>query len=183
MQYEKMIQIKDGRDCLLRSAAETDGEVVYHFFNLTHGQTDYLLTYPDENSFDIEKERQFLSEKASSDNAVELCAFVDGVLAGNAGIDPVGSKCKIRHRAEFGIAVEKSFWGKGIGRALTNACIECARQAGYLQLELDAVAENTAALALYESVGFREYGRNPKGFRTRDGRWQALVMMRLELEE
>ena len=32
--------------------------------------------------------------------------------------------------------------GIGIGRALTEACIECARAAGYVQLELEAVAEN-----------------------------------------
>lgn len=28
-----------------------------------------------------------------------------------------------------------------------------------------------------------EYGRNPRGFLTRDGRWQELVLMRLELED
>ena len=45
-------------------------------------------------------------------------------------------------------------WGLGIGRALTEACIECAKAAGFSQLELDVVAANTAALRLYESVGF-----------------------------
>ena len=63
----------------------------------------------------------------------------------------------------------------------TEACIACARDAGYTQLELDVVADNAAALALYQSLGFTEYGRNPKGFRSRSGAWQALVLMRLEL--
>ena len=40
---------------------------------------------------------------------------------------------------------------------------------------------DTAALRLYEKAGFREYGRNPKGFRRRDGLFQELVLMRLEL--
>ena len=43
------------------------------------------------------------------------------------------------------------------------------------------MSENRAAIALYESVGFREYGRNPKGFRSRTSGWQELVLMRLEL--
>ncbi|MBQ1840819.1 MAG: GNAT family N-acetyltransferase, partial [Atopobiaceae bacterium] len=86
-----------------------------------------------------------------------------------------------RHRAEFGISVIRECWGLGIGRALTQACVACARRAGYAQLELDVVAENARAIALYRSEGFVEYGRNPKGFRTRDGRWQELVLMRLEL--
>jgi RimJ/RimL family protein N-acetyltransferase len=54
--------------------------------------------------------------------------------------------------------------------------------AGYSQLELEVVAENRAALALYKSVGFEEYGRNPRGFRSRTGGWQELVLMRLELD-
>jgi L-amino acid N-acyltransferase YncA len=37
------------------------------------------------------------------------------------------------------------------------------------------------SVALYRSVGFEEYGRNPKGFRSRVSGWQELVLMRLEL--
>lgn len=44
------------------------------------------------------------------------------------------------------------------------------------------MAENTAARMLYEHVGFTEYGRNPRGFRTRSGAWQELILMRLELD-
>ena len=79
--------------------------------------------------------------------------------------------------------MDRAYWGLGVGRALTVACIECARAAGYVQLELEAVAENKAALALYKSVGFEAYGRNPKGFRSRVTGWQELVLMRLELNK
>ena len=54
-------------------------------------------------------------------------------------------------------------------------------EVSYIQLELEAVAENKNALALYISVGFVEYGRNPKGFRSRVSGWQELVLMRLDL--
>ena len=150
-------------------------------FNLTHAQTDYLLSYPDENSYDAEQEAQFLCEKAESKNEAELLAVVDGVVAGTAGIEAVGTKYKVRHRAEFGISVAEEFWGLGIGRALMEACIECAGKAGYTQLELTVVAENRRAVALYESAGFAEYGRNPRGFRSRTAGFQALLLMRREL--
>lgn len=45
------------------------------------------------------------------------------------------------------------------------------------------MADNKRAHALYQSAGFVEYGRNPRGFRTRQGGWQELVLMRLELDE
>ena len=95
--------------------------------------------------------------------------------------DAVGSKYKMRHRADFGIGILKAYWGLGLGSALTNACIECARSAGYSQLELNVVAENTAAVALYKKFGFTEYGRNPRGFRSRISGFQELIYMRLEL--
>ena len=45
------------------------------------------------------------------------------------------------------------------------------------------VGDNETAVRLYKKYGFVEYGRNPRGFLTRDGRWQELVLMRLELED
>ena len=181
MQYGKEIILKDGAKCLLRGAGEADAAEVLRTFNLTHTETEYLLTYPEENSFAVDQEAEFLKARSESKNAIEIAAFIDGRIVGTAGIDPIGDKEKLRHRADFGIAVEKAYWGRGIGKALTLACIECARQAGYLQIELEVVAENASAVRLYESVGFREYGRNPKGFRARSG-WQTLILMRLELD-
>ena len=181
MQYEKEVFLKDGVKCLLRGAREADAAEVLRTFNLTHTETDYLLTYPEENSFTIGQEAEFLKACNKRENAIEIAAFIDGRIVGTAGIDPIGDKEKVRHRADFGIAVEKAYWGCGIGQALTLACIECAKQAGYLQIELEVVAENASAVRLYESVGFREYGRNPRGFRARSG-WQTLILMRLELD-
>ena len=131
MQYEKEIILKDGAKCLLRGAGEADAAEVLRTFDLTHAETDYFLTYPEENSFTVQEEAKFLKARSESKNAIEIAAFVDARIAGTAGIDPIDDKEKIRHRADFGIAIEKAYWGRGIGKALTLACIECAKQAGY----------------------------------------------------
>ncbi len=174
------VVLKDGRACILRNGTASDGQALLDVYILTHEQTDYLLTYPEEHSYTAEQEAALLQEKRDSTDEIELLAELDGVIAGCAGINCIGRKEKIRHRAEFGISVDRVYWGLGIGRALTEACIECAKKAGYAQLELEVVAENRAAIALYESVGFKEYGRNPKGFRSRFTGWQEVVLMRLE---
>ena len=181
MRYHKTITLKNGVECDLRNGTEKDGQTVFENFNLTHAETDYLLSYPEENSFDAAQESRYLKEKTESENEIEIIAVVGGVVAGTAGIEAVGSKYKVKHRAEFGISVAKEYWGLGIGRALMDACIECARKAGYVQLELDVVAENVKAMSMYENAGFKEYGRNPKGFRSRTAGFQELVYMRLEL--
>ena len=71
------------------------------------------------------------------------------------------SRRKVAHRACFGISILKEYWGMGIGRVLMEASIDCARQAGYTQLELEVVADNERAVSLYRCAGFEEYGRNP----------------------
>lgn len=182
LEYYKMITLKDGRQCCLRNGTEHDGQAVLENFNLTHEQTDYLLSYPDESSMDVAQETQFLKEKTESENEIEIIALVDGIVAGTAGIGAVGTKYKLRHRAEFGIGVDKAYWGLGIGRGLLDACIACARNAGYTQLELDVAAENEQAVMMYKRAGFIEYGRNPRGFCSRKTGYQELIYMRLELQ-
>lgn len=181
MEYKEIITLKDGRTCVIRQGIAADGEGVLRNFALNHAQTDFLMTYPDEITFTVEQEGEYLQQKAFSPDEAELVAEVDGLIVGQAGIARVGRADKVKHRATFGISIDIGYWHLGMGRALTKACIELARQAGYLQLELDAVADNEKALALYESEGFREYGRNPKGFRSRLTGWQELVYMRREL--
>ena len=181
MKYEQKIRLNNGKEALIRNADEADGNAVFEIFNRTHEETDYLLSYPDENSFDSEQEAQFLKEKAMSPNETELIAIIDGKIVATAGIEAVGNKYKVKHRADFGISVLKEYWGLGLGKALTEACIQCARDAGYDQVELNVVAENDRAISLYRSCGFVEYGRNPRGFNSKITGYQELVYMLLEL--
>ena len=183
MEYRKTVTLKDGRTCVLRNATEEDAPAMMDMFVLTHGQTEFLTTYADEVTFTLDGEREYLRKHQENPREVELMAEVDGRIVGSAGVTCVRDVDKTRHRASFGISIDEAWWGLGIGRALTEACIECARAAGYVQLELGVVADNVRAVNLYKSVGFVEYGRNPKGFLTRDGRYQENLHMRLELCE
>jgi RimJ/RimL family protein N-acetyltransferase len=181
MKYNQKIILKNGKEAWLRNGDATDGRAVYELFNLAHGETDYLLSYPDENSFDLEQESRFLEEKTNSQNEIEIIAIVDDKVVGSAGIESIGTKYKVRHRAEFGISVLQEYWGLGLGKALTKACIECARDAGYVQLELTVVAENERAVKMYRNFGFEEFGRNPRGFNSRVSGYQEVIYMLLQL--
>ncbi len=181
MKYNKTITLKDGRECILRNGTKEDGAALLDNFITTHAQTDFLASYPDECTMTAEAEGEFLEGLEKSANEVELLAFVGEACVGSAGFHAMGSKTKVRHRCDFGISVDESYWGLGLGRAMMEACIECAKEAGYEQMELEVVAENERAIALYEKVGFVEFGRNPKAFKSRLTGDQTLVLMRLEL--
>ncbi len=63
--------------------------------------------------------------------------------------------------------------GAGLGRALAEAAVTAARSLGYRRLLLDTVASLTAAIAIYEELGFVDipaYRHNP----LEDARYFAL---------
>lgn len=74
MKYTKKFVAKNGKEIIIRNAESADGEAVLENFNLTHAETDFLLTYPDESSFTAELESRFLGRKAESANEAELVA-------------------------------------------------------------------------------------------------------------
>ena len=181
MRYAKTVVLKGGVELLVRNAVASDARALRETTQRTHAQTDYLLSYPDEQRADDEQEARLLAETERSNNEVELVAVVDGQIVGSAGVTVVGGRRKVAHRARFGISILKEYWGMGIGRVLMDACIDCARRACYAQLELEVVADNERALSLYRRTGFEEYGRNPRGYRSAAAGYQELVHMRLEL--
>ena len=181
MRYAETVVLKDGVELLVRNAVASDARALRDIMQRTHAETDYLLSYPDEQGTDEEREVRLLEETERCGNQVELVAIVDGRIVGSAGVTAAGSRRKVAHRARFGISILKEYWGMGIGRMLMESCIDCARRAGYTQLELEVVADNERAVSLYRRSGFEEYGRNPRGYRSASSGYQELVHMRLEL--
>ncbi|MBP1587133.1 MAG: GNAT family N-acetyltransferase [Clostridia bacterium] len=181
MEYMRTVDLKDGRKCTLRHGTGNDGREALEAFIQMREETDYLLTYPEENTSSVEDEIAYLEKKAGSEREMEIVAEVDGELVGMAGISAVGDSFKVRHRAELGISVIREFWHLGIGRALMDACVECAKDAGYEQIELSVVADNERAVTMYKKDGFVEFGRNPRGFKSRISGYQELIYMRKEL--
>ena len=181
MRYAKTVLLTRGVELLVRNAVASDARALRETTRRTHAETDYLLSYPDEQGGNDEQEARSLEETERSCNEVELVAIIDGRIVGSAGVLAVRSRRKVAHRARFGISILKEYWGMGIGRVLVESCIDCARRAGYVQLELEVVADNQRAVSLYRRAGFEEYGRNPRGYRSAASGYQELVHMRLEL--
>lgn len=70
-------------------------------------------------------------------------------------------KKKEKHKASiFGMYVEPKMRTNGIGRQLLDRAVETARRmSGLKQVRLAVVEGNRSALRLYESAGFKIYGR------------------------
>ena len=92
MEYSNTVTLKDGRACILRNGTASDGQALLDVFNLTHEQTDFLLTYPEEHRYTAQQEADFLHEKTDSADEIELLAELDRKVVGCAGINCIGRK-------------------------------------------------------------------------------------------
>ena len=80
------------------------------------------------------------------------------------------------HISNASYAVSSFARGKGVGRAVVIDCIKKAKELGCGILQCNAVgASNTAALALYKSLGFTQLGVIPDGFRLKDGNYEDII--------
>lgn len=80
------------------------------------------------------------------------------------------------------VAVAAHAQGQGVGRALIRALIASAKAASVEVLTLDARGDNLAAMHLYRSLGFTEYGRL-KDFVAVGSRRYDTVFYALDLRE
>ena len=83
MNYHKTITLKDGRTCTLRNGTAEDGRALLKIFNLTHTQTDYLRTYPEEHSYTAEDEAELLRRNRPVTTLFMLMS-VDGKISTGA---------------------------------------------------------------------------------------------------
>jgi len=103
-------------------------------------------------------------------NELVFGCFVDGELAGVAGLS-FDSREKVRHKATlFGMYVPQRFRRLGLGRQLAAAALQHARgRADTRLVQLTVTAGNVPAQALYESCGFEPFGIEPFAVRTGAG--------------
>lgn len=96
-----------------------------------------------------------------------LVALVDGRVVGLLSLRR--GEGRRAHTGEFGLFVHDDFHGQGIGRKLTEACIDLAENwLGLTRIELSVYVDNVAAIALYQSCGFEIEG-TARNFCLREG--------------
>lgn len=108
-------------------------------------------------------------------------AFVNGALAGAAGLSRHARE-RERHKALlFGMAVAPACRGMGCGERLVAAVLQAARaQAGLRMVGLTVSQGNGAAQRLYERAGFVCFGVEPMAVSLGEG-WIAKLHLAIDL--
>jgi ribosomal protein S18 acetylase RimI-like enzyme len=111
---------------------------------------------------------------------VMMGGFVADRLVGFAGLR-VEPKIKERHKGFiYTVYVDRAFRGRGLAVGLVEAVIATARQAG-LRFVCLTVAVGNDARRIYDRMGFRTFGIEPRGLLV-DGDFVDEEMMVLDLD-
>ncbi|WP_244963114.1 GNAT family N-acetyltransferase [Nocardioides dongkuii] len=105
----------------------------------------------------------------------------DGVVLGTAKMGP-NRPGRGDHVGTASFLVAPQARGRGVGRALGEHVVAWHREQGYRGIQFNAVVEtNTAAVRLWESLGFVVVGTVPGAFRSRAHGFVGLHVMHLPL--
>lgn len=161
---------------LLRNAGEEDAEMLLECLKTTCGETRFLVKEPEEIELTLEDERKFIHNQNESKQNIMLLGFVDGEYVGNCSLMGM-EQGRFKHRVSLGIALYQKYTGRGIGKAMIGKLIEIAREHQFEQIELEVVADNQRAIALYKKMGFEIFGTFPNNMKYKDGTYADAYWM------
>jgi len=112
---------------------------------------------------------------------VVLVAEVEGQVVGTAKAGP-NRPAQGSHIGTASFMVSAAARGHGVGLALGRAVVDWHRERGFRSIQFNAVVEsNTAAVRLWQALGFEIVGTVPGAFRLPSGEYVGLHVMCLDL--
>ncbi|WP_049413270.1 GNAT family N-acetyltransferase [Stenotrophomonas geniculata] len=157
---------------LIRQLSAEDAEILWQarLQALCESPAAFLSTLAEAQNDSAEVMRAQLADPGTR----YFGAFIDGMLAGFLRyVRPM--RMARRHTAEVhSIHVGTDHRGQGVARQLLLAAFAAARAEGIESLSFTVLADNTAARALYESLGFSVIGTEPRAVK-RAGSYADIV--------
>jgi RimJ/RimL family protein N-acetyltransferase len=142
----------------LRIAGPDDAAALMRLKQRLDEETSFMLLEPGERDTSIQALADHLEEVGRSENSVVIVASRSDELAGY--VELVGEKFRRnRYTAEVIIGVLAEASGQGVGTALLAESKRWAAARGLRRIELNVMAHNHRAIALYERLGFVREGR------------------------
>lgn len=160
-----------------RAAFDSDWPSVWRIIHATLSEADTYPYLPSTSEADAR--RIWMSDPDSA--RVAYVAEADGGVVATAYMKPnqpgLGD-----HIANAGWMVDRTVRGKGVGRQFAGYILDEARRSGYLGMQFNSVVStNKAAIALWESIGFRIVGTVPRAFRHPTAGPVAIHVMYIDL--
>lgn len=128
------------------------------------------VAFPQMDCLTPESGNEFFCEQSFTGLATD-----NGEIAGIYILHP-NNVGRCGHICNASYAVRGDLRGRHIGEKLVRHCMQTATKLGFRILQFNAVVStNTAALKLYEKLGFVKLGVIPDGFLMKDGTYADII--------
>jgi phosphinothricin acetyltransferase len=155
----------------IRFASPDDAPAICTIYN--QGIEDRVATLETERR-DPEERRRWLGSRGTRYPVV--VAESGGQIVAWASLNSFNPRRCYDHVADISVYVERSWRGKGVGRALLARLVELGRSLGFHKLALACFPTNKPGVALYERMGFVPVGvYREQGLL--DGQWVDVLIM------
>lgn len=128
----------------------------------------------------VEKTPEALAADITARGRAFLVAEVDGDVVGFASYGAFRAGPGYAQTGEHTVILHARARGRGLGRLIMAHLEEIAREAGLHVLVAGVSAENPAAIAFHEAIGYRPVARMPE-VGQKFGRWMDLVLLQKTL--
>ncbi|MCR5671069.1 MAG: GNAT family N-acetyltransferase [Butyrivibrio sp.] len=174
---ERKYFLPDGQEVTIRSSGPEDAQKVKLHRELTSAETHFMAREPEDGPFNLEKVVEGLAVVAESERDFMVSAFIGDELIGDLGVTLVRPHVKYLHRAYLGMSIRQAYTGMGLGSFMMQVALEQAKENGFEQVELGVFSDNDRAKHMYEKMGFKEFGVNPRAFKLKDGTYRDEIIM------
>ena len=142
---------------IVRQAEEKDAKQFLELLCEIDASNNMLFN-PGERKTTVEQQRKIIQDFKNDPRSAFLVAENEGDLIGYIGL-VAGNLQRISHIGRIVIGVSKKARGKGIGTKLFEEVFKWIEGKHFSRLELTVIERNTAAINLYEKVGFIKEGK------------------------
>ena len=161
----------------IREAKTDDAEEMISYLNIVGGESDNLMHGSDGFKVPVEAVKRRIQASHDADNSVILIALAGGKIIARAELYGYPD-ARLHHNAKLSISVRKDYWNMKIGTMLMTEIIERAKNMNLHNIELEVVADNNAAIALYHKMGFSDVGVYKNWWFANNAYSDAIVMQK-----
>ncbi|GAJ98218.1 GNAT family N-acetyltransferase [Geomicrobium sp. JCM 19055] len=160
----------------VRAATAHDALQLSNLRQLVDKETDHLDREEGEQVLSEAQFREILIKDHEEENRYCVVAEHNQKLVGFARLQG-NSLHRFKHHVEFGVAIQKSHWGKRLGTRLLQECLSYADDHQLAKVTLRVQESNSKALQLYKNYDFVIEGTLRNDKRMPDGTFQHTVLM------